>query len=124
MLPPQPTLPADQRQLLKLYKSLEQADREALLAFAEFLQQRGKTGVESGVQAIVEPKVIPRPEKESVVAAMRRLSETYHMVDKSLVLDQASALMGAHMLQGEPAEQVIDQLESLFENQYQQLINH
>lgn len=121
MLPVQPNLPADQRQLLKLYQTLGESDRHALLSYAEFLQQRGRPATAEAGAALAEPKYLPRPEKESVVAAMRRLSESYYMIDRSQLLDQASSLMGAHMLQGHSAERVIDELESLFSEAYEKL---
>ena len=68
-----------------------------------------------------EPKEIPRPREESVVAAIRRLSETYYMIDKSVLLSETSGLMSAHIMQGRPAEAVIDELEALFSNHYEKL---
>jgi hypothetical protein len=55
-----------------------------------------------------------RPAEESVVAAIKRLRRTYPMLDGGSLLNETSALMAAHVLQGRPAAEVIDALEALF----------
>ena len=120
MLPIKPAVSADQRRLLGAYAALDQTDKEALLAFAEFLGQRGKQDAPSpGVSDEQEPKPIPRPAEETVIDAIRRLSETYHMLEKDALLNDTSVLMSAHILQGRDAVEVIDELELLFETTYQ-----
>lgn len=114
-------LSRDQRRLLTLHRELSARDRESLLAFAEFLLQRSTDAAEE-MQPHPQPKAIPRAEGESVVAAMKRLSESYHMIDKDTLLHQSAALMAAHVMQGRPADAVIDELEQLFEQAYQRLI--
>ncbi len=87
--------------------------------FAQFLlQQQHSEGGEESEEIAAKPLDIPRPEQESVVAAMRRLSRTYPMIDKDKLLDRASMLMQAHILQGREAQAVIDELETLFEAHY------
>lgn len=114
---------ANAQRLLTLYGELDQPDRATLLALAEFLRARADVASpEQPPAAIPAPKELPRPERESVVAAMRRLSETYHMLDKGAVLHQASALMGAHVMHGKAAAEVIDELERLFQQAYQRLL--
>lgn len=128
MLTPKMQLPAEQRQLLKHYSRLDQVQRATLMAFAEFLVQReaaqdDKEG--AAVTAPVEvPKPLPRPSRESVVGAIKRLSQTYHMLDRSKMLDETSALMSAHIMQGREAAAVIDDLESLFRNYYETYAGH
>ncbi len=100
MLPPKLNLPAPQRRLLALFSSLGEQDRCSLLAFAEFLAARAVTAAEP-IEA-QEPRLVPRPDAG------------YHMLDKSQMLHETSALMSAHVLQGKPAAEVIDELESLF----------
>ncbi len=118
------TLSGDQRRLVELFKTLATADRAALLAFAEFLAQRAADAVPAGGEGsdrLPEPEPIPRPAKESVVGAIRRLSATYHMIDRGALLHAASNLMGAHVLHGRPAPEVIDELEALFRGAYEDL---
>lgn len=111
---------AEQRRLLDLYATLGEQDRQTLLAFAEFLAGRCDESVPAEEQAMepAEPKLIPRPEEESVVAAIRRLSESYHMLDRSLLLNETSSLMTAHVVRGRAAVEVIDDLEDLFAKHY------
>jgi hypothetical protein len=47
---------------------------------------------------------MPRPSQESVVAAIKRLSKTYEMLDRGPMLNETSALMSAHVLQGRPVK--------------------
>ena len=119
MLPPKLNLPADQRKLLKHYSKLDAQGRDSLLAFAEFLLQR-QCEDPGQPDRNLPPKSIPRPEDESVVGAIKRLSESYFMLDKSLLFSDTSSLMTSHIMQGRPAEEVIDELESLFERIYQE----
>ena len=125
MLPVKQTLPADQKKLLAAYVSLPQVKQQQLLEFAEFLTRKS-VSAEAEAEATLSPAVldIPRPENETVVAAMRRLTTTYTMVDTDGLLDQASLLMSAHVLQGKSAEQVIDELELLFEKAYSRMSDH
>ncbi len=117
MLPPRLNLPPAARRLLQLYQQLSETDRGALTAFAEFLAARDASAV--GEATPVEPLEIPRPADESVIAAIRRLSRTYHMLDKGAVLHETSGLMSAHILQGRVAAEVIDELEALFLRHYE-----
>ncbi len=68
----------------------------------------------------MEPIAISRPAQETVIAAIRRLAETYPMIDRSLVFSDTSALMTEHVMQGRPASEVIDELEALFSRLYQE----
>lgn len=124
MLPPkvQPS-PAQQR-LLRLFRELPPTEQEQLLSYAEFLAYRAQEADSSPAAPAVadlEPRDIPRPESESVIAAIRRLSQTFHMLNKDELLHETSALMTAHVMHGKPAGQVIDELEALFRQQYDRL---
>ena len=120
MLAPKQNLPADQRRMLKLYNALSEEDRRTLEAFAEFLAARDIPPVEEPLQ---QPKLIERPKEESVVAAIKRLSAAYYMLDKSLLFNDTSTLMTAHIIQGRAASDVIDELESLFQAQYKEYLS-
>lgn len=114
-----PNLPKEPRRLLRLYNVLDDGRRASLLAFAEFLAQQQEDDKPREPSEAQSPRELPRPEEESVVAAMRRLTETYPMIERDALLDQATSLMMAHMLQGQPAAEVIDELEALFDKHYQ-----
>ncbi len=61
---------------------------------------------------------IPRPEKEGVIPAIKRLSKTYPMLDKKVLFEQTSAAMSAHVLKEVPTEESIDRLETVFRREY------
>lgn len=121
MLPPvrKPPVEKRRRQLLRAFDTLDAATQEQLVDFAEFLSARH--GISPDGHPPEEPRAIPRPAEETVIAAVRRLSETYHMLDKAPMLHQTSSLVSAHIMQGRPAMEVIDELEQLFESRYRDL---
>jgi hypothetical protein len=104
--------------LLQIYQQLPVAEQNTLLAFAEFLASR----VVETPEELPLPADIPRPQQESVIAAVKRLSQTYAMLDKSILLHQTSALVTAHLVQGRERAAVIDELETLFADAYQNFI--
>lgn len=112
-------------QLLAIWRQLGAGERNTLLAFAEFLQQRGAIAeprpVPSAPPGIPEPEAIERPAAESVVAALKRLSKTYPMLDKSEMLSATSDLVATHIMQGTEAGPLIDRLEEIFSEHYRQL---
>lgn len=103
------------KKLLQHYRKLPDEVAQQLLDFAEFLASRHQTEA----QELVLPEDISRPEKEAVVVAVKRLSATYHMLDKDLLLNESAALVSQHMLQGRDAVEVIDELEDVFSSQYE-----
>lgn len=111
------TISADERRLLKRLRALGPAERETLLAFADFLSARAKPSSHAPAVAR-EPRPALRPEQESVVGAIKRLSQSYDMLERDVLLHETSALMSAHVLQGRPASDVIDELEALFARHY------
>ena len=111
-------LGAEQRRLLNLFDKLATSDRDTLLAFAEFLAARVADGEVQGESAPERPKAIERSGEESVVAAIRRLSQTYYMLERQDMLNDTASLMGAHVMQGRPAAEVIDELETVFKSHY------
>lgn len=107
-----------ERRLRELFAKLPEADRQTLLAFAEFLASRAPAASEP----LLEPQLEPRPAKESVVGAIKRLSRSYPMLDKAKMLNDTSALMTQHLMQGRAAAEVIDDLQALFERHYRELV--
>lgn len=110
--------------LLDFFRQLDSADQSTLLAFAEFLAVR--PGAVAGAkpvakQPLAEPESIPRPADESVVAAVKRLSKTYPMLNKSEILAETSDLVSQHIIQKRDATAVIDDLEAAFERRYLQM---
>lgn len=106
------------KKLLALYRNLPDEVAQQLLDYAEFLSLRHQVEVKE----LSPPEDIPRPLKEPVVAAVKRLSATYPMLDKDHLLNETAALVSQHMLQGRDAVEVIDELEAIFSKQYDILI--
>ncbi|MBI5461432.1 MAG: Crp/Fnr family transcriptional regulator [Gammaproteobacteria bacterium] len=113
-------------QLVDLFRKLPAAEQASLVAFAEFLLGRsGAVPVREPTPpepvVIPDPVPVPRPAQESVVKAVKRLAQTYPMLDKSKMLNDTSTLVMQHVIQGRDAVEVIDELEIVFERYYAQL---
>ena len=107
----------DEREFLKCLRGLPPEEQETLFAFAEFLAARAaQTPREIG-----EPQAIPRPAKESVVQAIKRLRLTYPMLDHGKMLHELTDYMTQHLMLGKPAAEVIDALETVFRQHFEQL---
>lgn len=106
-------------QLVSLFQSLDDESKQTLSEFADFLL--AKNG--PVVKEIPAPHPIERPDKESVVGAVKRLKATYHMVESMTVFSAASALMTDHMVKGRDLVEVIDEMEALFEGAYKKLVD-
>jgi hypothetical protein len=102
--------------LREILNSLPEAQAAALLEYAEFLASRY-----TAPEPVTEPLAIPRPDKESVIKAIRRLGATYPMVDRGKILNETSVLMTQHVIHGRDAVEVIDELEILFRQHYEKL---
>jgi len=103
--------------LMKLFESLDQQRRDSLFDYAEFLLSRGGPVVKE----IGEPVAIPKPDTETVVGAIKRMKQTYPMVDSMKVFATASDLMTEHMVRGRDVDEVINEIEALFEQTYRDL---
>ena len=105
-----------QRRIENIFKQLPPQHKETVLSFAEFLL----------AQTIPEPPAKPqiqlRPPNESVIAAIKRLSKSYPMLDKAKMLDETSNLMTEHMLKGRESVEIIDELEAIFLRHYKEKI--
>ena len=106
-----------EKKILASFKRLETSGQETLLAFAEFLSQH----IVADDLPVAKPNIIQRPESESVVAAIKRLSASYPMLEKPELLNKASAIMTKHVMQGHAVESAIDELEALFLQFYEDL---
>lgn len=109
---------ANERKLLKLFRALSAHRQEGLLDYAEFLLQRGRDPAEP--ETPQTPLDLPRPEQESVVKAIKRLMNTYPMLDRNKLLHETSSHMAQHVIHKRPAKDVIDDLEALFQRYYRE----
>lgn len=113
----------EEKKLLGRFRKLPLPQQKTVLDFSEFLATRPIHASENaGVAAIIpEPKHIPRPQQESVVKAVRRLTQTYSMLDHGKLLHETSSFMTQHIMQGKPADVVIEELEAMFARHYEKL---
>ena len=107
----------DEEKLLQWFRRLPDAQARSLLDYAHFLNEQHGAHPES-----LTLQDIPRPEDETVISAIKRLRSTYPMLDPAHLLAETSELMNKHLLQGQEAEKVIDDLEALFQTHYQTVI--
>jgi len=121
--------PEQKDAFFNLLEGLSAVDQSAVISFAEFLSSRngslpltvpGFSEPALPVE-IPEPESIPRPEDEKVVAAVKRLSKTYFMLDKKKMLGETSDLVTQHIIQRRDVVEVIDELEAVFSREYQLL---
>ena len=108
----------DSQALVDLYEAMDEKRKISLCDFADFLYAQA----DPVSKEVPRPEDIPRPEKETVVGAVKRLKATFHMVESMIVFSDASALMTDHMVKGRDVVEVIDEMEILFENAYQKLL--
>ena len=108
----------DAKALADLFNALDKEQQQSLFDFAEFLlSNSGATP-----QPVGEPLEIPRADNETVVGAIKRLKQSYPMIDSMEVFAVASNLMTEHMIRGRDAEEVIMEIEALFEDTYKKLL--
>lgn len=108
---------AAERKLLELFRVLPESERATLFQFAEFLASRAAPPQPESL----EPLPIPRPDDETVVRAIRRLMETYPMLDRGKLLHETSHYMTQHVIHGRPAAEVIAELEKVFADHLRRL---
>jgi len=110
-----------EKQLLQSYRILGDEDKSTLLKFATFLAHNSAATDKIQFAQLEEPKQIEARENESVVGALKRLSESYSMLEKSTLLDEAANLMSQHVMQGRAKKDVILELEQLFQTRYEKI---
>ena len=113
-----------EKHLLQLFSQLAAVDQATLLAFAEFLCSRSSPAAAVACnkpQEIPEPEQIERPAEESVVGCLKRLAKTYPMLDKTRMLKATSDLVATNIMKGGDTAAVIDELERIFHDHYEEL---
>ena len=101
--------------ILKSLRQLPEAQKQVLADYAEFLCQR--YAIEEDSVAKI-PLDIPRPQEESVVKAIKRLSKTYPMLDSKELFEKTSSYMMRNLMHGEGSSVLIDEMEVYFEQTY------
>jgi len=113
-----------EKHLLQLFSQLAAGDQASLLAFAEFLSSRGASetvAVRRKPVKIPDPEQIDRPQEESIVGCLKRLANTYPMLDKNEMLKATSDLVATSIMQGGDTVETVDKLERIFRDHYEQL---
>ncbi len=109
-------MPGTEEVLRKIFHQLPETQQQTLLDYAEFLSQR--YAAEAGPVAEY-PLDISRPQEESVIKAVRRLSKTYPMLDSKKLFEKTSSFMMKNLIHGEESASLIDEMEVFFEEHYQ-----
>src|SRR5689334_8186091 len=100
-----------EKALLGLFGRLAPGQQGKLIGFAEFLAERAPAAARPGNG---KPELLPRPARETVAMAVRRLVRSYPMLDRRKLMAEGSRLMAQHALEGREAAAVIDELEAVF----------
>ncbi len=108
-----------EKKLLAGFRDLDPGQQASVLDFVDFLGSRSEA---QAPREIAQPIDIPRPEKESVIKAVKRLRATYPMLEPGKLLHDTSNQMTRHMVHGVAAVEVIDELERLFRGHYETLL--
>lgn len=109
----------EEKKLLALFGKLDSGQRQTLIEFAGFLATRVPQASDGAPSAPQQPLPIARPETETVVMAIRRLTQTYPMLDRRKLLGDTSKYVSQHALEGRPAAEVIDELEVVFSRHFE-----
>ena len=112
-----------EKKLLKHFSKLSDNQQQTLLHFAEFLVQKADDTTGDKLVEIPKPILQERPEEETVVGAIKRLTASYPMLEKDKLFNETSVLMTKHVMQGHDVNLVIDELEVLFQRYYDELVN-
>ena len=108
------------KKLLELLKGMDEQQQRSLMDYAEFLHQKSPgTAALSQSNEKLSPLDLTRPENENVMTAIKRLRACYFMIDTDAMLNETTSLMTQYMMQGRDAGEVIDELEALFNQHYQ-----
>ena len=105
---------SDQHEPRAVIEALTDAEVASLLDFARYLRDRQPVA-SAPVQEIME---IPRQEHETVINVIRPLTQTYPMLSRDALFNEASVLVARHMMHGETSADRIDQLEALFKSRF------
>jgi hypothetical protein len=110
---------SDEKRLLELFGRLGDSQQGTLIAFGEFLVTRASANGEAAPSVPDQPLPIARPDTETVVMAIKRLTQTYPMLDRRKLLGDTSKFVAQHALEGRPAVEVIDELEVVFSRHFE-----
>lgn len=90
--------------------------------YAHYLDHLSSSDEQGKEEEKLQPLETSRPDKENVVNAIKRLRASYFMLNTDDLLNETSSLMAQFMIQGRAAEEVIDDLEKVFDDFYQKYL--
>ncbi len=101
-------------------EGMSREHKRSLVDFAEFLKQKSRQSEQNfESQEKLQPLKQPRPDEENIINAIKRLRASFFMLNTDTLLDETSSLMTQHIVHGREAVEVIDDLETLFDQHYQ-----
>jgi hypothetical protein len=103
----------DEEALVRLFRAMDRQRRSSLLDFARFLSALAEA---ERSRTTLVPQ--PRPDKEAVVQAIKRLNKTYPMLPRHRLAPRVEQLLAEHMVDARDAAKVIEELESFYAEQY------
>ncbi len=108
------------QRLTRLLDGMSLEHKKSVLDYAEFLKQKSQQAPANlEPQKKLQPLKQARPDDENIINAIKRLRASYFMLNTDGLLNETSALMTQHIVQGRDAVEVIDDLEILFEQHFQ-----
>jgi hypothetical protein len=102
--------------LLALFEKLDSGKQQTLINFAGFLAANADCPAKAA-----DPVPITRPSEETVIMAIRRLTQTYPMLDRRKLFGDTSKFVAQHALEGRSAGEVIDELEIVFAKHFEKM---
>ena len=111
----------EEEKLLALFEKLDSGRQQTLIQFAGYLAARATQDGERAPSAPAQPLPIARPETETVVMAIKRLTQTYPMLDRRKLFGDTSKFVAQHALEGRAAVEVIDELEIVFAKHFEKM---
>ena len=122
----------NEKRVLAALERLSEDHQRQLVDYAEFLVGRsggdpladmgGGDAVEAADAGPREPQPVEPDPDEGPVKAIKRLRQTYPMLDAKDLLDETTTLMSKRYLQDKPEGEVIEELEAVFERHYQRYL--
>jgi len=108
------------QRLTHLMEGMSHEHKRSLVDFAEYLKQKSQQPSQKlEPEEKLKPLVQPRPDEENIINAIKRLRASFFMLNTDVLLNETSSLMTQHIVQGRDAVEVIDDLETLFDQHYQ-----
>ncbi len=111
-----------EKRILAALERLPEDLQGQLVDYAEFLVGRAGSESSPGQAEPESPQPVEKAEDEGPIQAIKRLRATYPMLDRRYLLDETSQVMTKRYLRGKAEEEVIQEIEEVFERHYQRYL--